>query len=224
MSSDGVNVRSGPDASDSQIGRFPPGCLLSFDGYCIGEPEPDFLTHLPDQRWLLVHRRHRWLVSAANVMSFSREEALGRTSTRICSDLTGTVRLGKPKLVVEAQPGGRVILKVPTGNAAMMGYAVVGVGTSSNPARSWKHLTLQENGPAFAVLWDPSSIVSALPNGTGFVDLAASVCLAGEVPQYGAAAYAQWHFVDGKYVGSKDYVPSDEDGDQIARVACLVPG
>ncbi len=46
----GANVRAGPSEDTEQVARLPADCSVGFDGYCIGVPEPDFATGVPDSR------------------------------------------------------------------------------------------------------------------------------------------------------------------------------
>ncbi len=59
----GVNARSEPRRTAPQVARYPPGCLVGFDGFCLGEPVTDSAyvaeeVRRMDARWLRV-ARHR---------------------------------------------------------------------------------------------------------------------------------------------------------------------
>ena len=68
----GANVRAGPSEDTQQIARLPGNCSVGFVGYCLGVPEPDFATQVPDSRWLILPAGRGFV--AAGVVQSQRPE------------------------------------------------------------------------------------------------------------------------------------------------------
>jgi hypothetical protein len=47
----GAAVRAAPALNAEVLKRYPPGCKLQFDGYCLGEPASDVASNTPDIIW-----------------------------------------------------------------------------------------------------------------------------------------------------------------------------
>jgi hypothetical protein len=94
----GVNARTKPRLSAAQVARYPTGCLVGFDGFCIGDPVVD-VTYagepVPrrDGRWLRIarHRNNPFAHWLAHVISGEPDHeqyiAAGVTQARSLVDL-----------------------------------------------------------------------------------------------------------------------------------------
>jgi hypothetical protein len=177
----GVNARSGPGPQYPQVNRYPTGCTLGFDGYCIGPAERDFVIGTPDQRWLIVRNRNQF-VSAAVVLSESAESDLGSKPSPRCTTFGGlpqprtitqfTYNTGTGELNVSA-PGAVLIgYGIATLNPSSPGYVVGTLGTDVN-SRFPAHLA-------------PSVLEGYAQGATGQVLLGAAICIAVNVPVVGS--------------------------------------
>jgi hypothetical protein len=142
----GANARRGPDESFPQARRFATDCTLSFDGYCVGQPEKDLifgkkeLGGLEDQRWLIVHRstlgtlllgkddEQPMFVASGVVQSQSAESALGGAPSKKCKKYGGWSEPGQVNFVPRLARDGSVHLKARAENAILIGFSVVNVG------------------------------------------------------------------------------------------------
>lgn len=142
--SGGVNARSGPDESYPQVRRFAGDCTLSFDGYCIGQPELDLklglkkFGFLEDQRWLILHRAtlrslvglgrpSPIFVASGVVQSQSQESLLGGSPDSRCKKYGGWSEPAPVTFLARASRR-TVDLRASSSGAAVIGFGVVDVG------------------------------------------------------------------------------------------------
>jgi hypothetical protein len=172
----GVNARSGPGREFSQRNRYAGDCTLGFDGYCIGPPEPDFVLHSPDQRWLKVYKRDEF-VSAAVVLSQSPERQLGSGPLPSCREHGG---LPEPTAIQT------FTYDISTGALSATATSAVAVGyglAAPAPFNPRFHVgTLGTVDPGFEAKLSPTSMGGLLGVINGEIWLGATVCLADNVP------------------------------------------
>ncbi|WP_371496869.1 helix-turn-helix transcriptional regulator [Kitasatospora sp. NBC_00374] len=49
-----TRVRQGPSLNADSIAEYPPGCAVSFSGFCLGDVIKDMTSNTPDMRWFKV--------------------------------------------------------------------------------------------------------------------------------------------------------------------------
>lgn len=113
----GANARSGPGSTFEQVNRFPAGCSLGFDEYCVGQPFRDFNYDWPDGRWLRVPHGNGF-VHAGAVLSVAPESKL---KFRRCAD--GIPPPGNTSLTVASNPDGSSTLEARSERAYSIGFA-----------------------------------------------------------------------------------------------------
>jgi hypothetical protein len=182
----GVNVRSGPGTDFPQTGRFTSGCTLGFDGYCVGEPAPDFLTGEPDVRWLRLHRSPGY-VSASVMRSVTADSGLRPAPHPKCPG-DGAMRAYDPAEwdPPRGGPDGAVVLAASSPGAVLLGFAVLlpePLRRGTGQVRQVALVAADENGHG-AAQWNTSASTRDM-QAPGDVVAAVSVCLAGAVPQPG---------------------------------------
>jgi hypothetical protein len=187
----GANARSGPDESYPQTRRFAANCTLSFDAYCIGQPEKDLLFgkkeygNLEDQRWLVLHRstigtllgredRHPTFVASGVVQSQSPESDLGSTPAKKCDKYGGWERPQQISFVARRARDGSIRLKARGQNTILIGFGIVNVGrTGGNEihrlSTEQRPQRVTGGGPATATIpadsavgpWGPTLVVAS---------------------------------------------------------------
>jgi hypothetical protein len=219
-----VNVRSGPGREFRQIDRFPGGCTVGFDGFCIGEPIPDFITNVPDDRWLLLHRR-AGLVSSGKVQSQSRDENLGSRPAPECAQLGGDPL--PPPAVLTAKPrrGGTVVLSATSKGASAMGFALYFATSPLNGMLPFTQLGIKTPiATGFSAKWSAAYSAQFLPGQQGDIDVVAAVCLASTVPESGSGTALAFH-LNGASVEMAPEPPhlSPQVMDALSETACEGP-
>lgn len=204
----GANARSGPDESYAQTRRFASGCTLSFDGYCIGQPEKDIVFGTPgngelqDQRWLILHRstlgtlllgkhdEHPMFVASGVIQSQSADSKLGDAPAKRCDDDGGWASPGEFSFVARLTRRGDVHLKARGTNSVLIGFSVVDVrrqgGDDIHRLSNQQHPQRITDGNAAAAVIKGGGAVG--PWGPTLV--VASACLAPNVVV--ANDYAVW--------------------------------
>lgn len=173
----GVNARSGPGPEYQQVSRYPAGCTLGFDGYCIGFEERDFVVGTPDQRWLLVRHRDQ-LISDAFVLSESAESDLGAIPSPQCARLGG---LPQPNMITQfTYNTGSGELRAAAPGAVLVGYSAVTLGAGSPAYHTGALGTDASSG--FPAQLPPAQLAGYVQAATGQVLLGAAICLAVGVP------------------------------------------
>lgn len=213
----GVNARRGPGREYQQANRYEGNCTLGFDGYCIGRPEPDFVLHTPDQRWLLVHDRNQ-LVASAVVLSQSPESALGTAPSPKCAKLGG---LPQPSQIVQFS----YIMSNGQLEALAPGAAAVGYGLATVPQRdrTYQPIALAVDAN-FSAKLAPGNIANLVQT-SGGVWLAASVCLADNVPVVNSLRAIRLTFRGTHIVGEQNNAsPPSAIRSQLAEIACNSSG
>jgi hypothetical protein len=195
----GANARGGPDESYAQVRRFASGCTLSFDGYCIGQPEKDIIFgtsdngELEDQRWLILHRStlgtlllgkdddHPMFVASGVIQSQSADSELGDAPAKQCDEQGGWAPPERISFVARKSRNGDIHLKARAAKAILIGFSVVNVGRSGgndiHRLSSQVHPQRVTDGDAAAATIKAASAVG--PWGPTLV--VASACLAPNV-------------------------------------------
>jgi hypothetical protein len=226
----GANARSGAGTGYPQVNRFPGGCTLGFDGYCIGEPIGDLRamitkdTPWPDQRWLIVHRRDE-LVASGRVQSQSKESDLGEKPDSRCGKWGGQPPPKVTNLTVTPPPAGQdlVALQVESSGAVAVGYAVQLLTAPIDGAYPFGRIGAKANGPAFEARWNPVLAAEHLSNQSGDVRVAAVACLAPADPM-GDPLAKRVHLVHGKVTSVQDEKLTDtNEQERLGHTACSVP-
>lgn len=169
----GVNARSGAGIQYPQVSRYGGSCTLGFDGYCIGISIPDYLLGTPDQRWLIVHDRSQF-VAAGVVLSQSAESNLGSAPSPKCKNAGGETQPERLEFSYNTMSG-RL-------NASAPGAVAVGYGLAAVPQNSPSyHSIALATKAGFPASLSAAAIPNVVPV-SGGVWLAASVCLADNVP------------------------------------------
>jgi hypothetical protein len=195
----GANARGGPDESYPQVRRFDTGCTLSFDGYCIGQPEKDLVFGSPerggleDQRWLILHRstlgslflgkddEHPMFVASGIVQSQSAESKLDPNPASICDESGGWMTPAQIEFSARLARDGSLHLKARADSAILIGFSVVleghQGGNDIHRLSSEPHPQRVTGGDAAAATIKKGSAL--LPSGATL--LVASACLAPNV-------------------------------------------
>jgi hypothetical protein len=170
----GANARSGPGREFPQVKKYRGDCTLGFDGYCVGAPEKDRFLNTPDQRWLIVHKRHEFVASAV-VLSQSQESALGTTPAKECAKLGGSPQPRRVDELTYDIKSGRLTAQAP--DAVAVGYGLAAVGSTT----TYKVGALGTDG-SFSASLTTTTIVQRTRITDGVVLLGAAACLADNVP------------------------------------------
>lgn len=236
----GANARGGPDESYRQMRRFAAGCTLSFDAYCVGQPEKDLifgeerLGGLEDQRWLILHRStlgtlllgredtHPMFVASGVVQSQSAESELGDLPAKKCNKYGGWKSPGQVTSVARVARDGSIHLKAQADNAILIGFSVVDVGrvggNDIHRLSTEDHPQRVTGGGAAAAKIEGADAVA--PSGPTLVVTAACLAPNVEIPDN----YAVWKISDAGHgtlvvKQSKDGL-ADEQRSRALTAAC----
>lgn len=219
----GVNSRSGPATSYEQTDRFPLACTLGFDGYCVGSSVPDFLTKLPDQVWLILHRRQDFMADA-RIASQDPPSSLGVLPDRRCSKLGGLPLPERADLQANLLKNGQVALTATARNAVAIGYVVEPVTPTITGGYPYRPLPMGIEAPNFASTWNAPTTAQSLVRHAGIVMFAAQPCLAADIAAPVPATVGVARVVASRVVSLK-LLPTvhPRDSDRLAREACAGP-
>jgi hypothetical protein len=218
----GVNARRGPGRQYEQINRFPGGCSLGFDGFCVGEPIPDFVTDEPDVRWLLLHRAEG-VVASGKIQSQSPERSLGRAPAGRCSSIGGLPLSPPVSLSASIEAKSLVHLLGRSRGAGSIGYAIYFATPLTIGGFPYAQIGLTKDvtPQGFPSDWDAAYSGSFLPGGRGEIDVLAVVCFAPTVPQLGSGTLLRF-VLDGDSVARKSGQPrlTSSEVEALERTAC----
>lgn len=194
----GVNARAGAARNADPVGRYPGGCTIGFDGYCVGEPIDD-LAYLGqtskrlDSRWLRVAQSRDWrhplahmlsgepdgtrFVSSGRVTVIATHGRLRKLPPTDCGAGSGDVADFTAPLPTTATNGNPVDL-TPTGIRLYDYGAAVWLGGNSR-SQSFRQVDM---GPDGRLLWKAGVTATQLREKPAPVLIAVTACLAPGVP------------------------------------------
>ncbi|MDQ3402126.1 MAG: hypothetical protein M3548_01870 [Actinomycetota bacterium] len=216
----GVNTRAGAGRQFAQVGRFPAGCTVGFDGYCIGEPLPDILLppNAPDRRWLIAHRSEE-LVPAAFMLFQGGEAGLGAPDES-CDKYGGTDAAPIKGVTATEIPDG-VNLGATAPEVALVGYSATEV---EGDDRTYVRIGQSDDGKTqFSVPWNIAETNPFTEGRTGASWVAAVHCLAGNAPASGTLRVMRVDLQDGKMAQVPQVVTDEVDvnvQEKLAQMAC----
>jgi hypothetical protein len=208
-------VRDRPSLIGTIWRRYPTGCELAFDGYCIGEPKDHWLFHEQDPVWFSWADRHGYVPSA----DIAGGPSAGHVDRRDCAHdkplpdppqitAPGRRRLTGPIEIAAAAPG-----------AIEVGFAVYYADSDAGlDLADWHQIGVDvQTGDGITARWDTRSVPGQGERGRPITVLAAP-CLGLQFP---APDSVQRNYVaanGGGGVGRKS--PPPDSIDHARRVAC----
>jgi hypothetical protein len=172
-------VRPQPNLRTKALLKYPPGCRLAFDGYCLGEPKDDWRFDLLDPVWYS-------LASAEGYVPSADIRARPRRGIALL-DCEGDEPPPRPPEIT-APPGGRLTGPVEIAAAAPgaieVGFAVYypEIAGRADSAR-WHQIGVDLNtGDGITANWDSRSVPGQGERRPASITLLAVPCLGLEFP------------------------------------------
>jgi hypothetical protein len=177
----GALVYVGADNSRRAETRYPAGCSLDFEGYCVGQPVRDLRLHAPNSVWYVVRRRE--LLPAASVSPIVRPLGIGPSTCVGSAPQPLTPTIVEPR---RTEIAGVVRFVAAAPYAQMVGFAAYYQDVPGDArTRSWHRISVDRSvSGGFHVRWDT---LSAQPIGRSRrmrVIVAAVPCLALDFPAF----------------------------------------
>ena len=168
-------VRAEPNLHSRVLLRYPPGCRLAFDGYCVGEPKDDWRFDVLDPVWLAPTATEGYVPSAdiragPGPGALDLRDCVGDEELPRPPEITAPLakRLTGPVEIAAAAPG-----------AVQVGFAVYYPELSGRPASArWHQIGVDLNtGDGATASWDSRSVPGQGDRRPASVTLLAVPCL-----------------------------------------------
>lgn len=203
----GANARTGAGSAYPTIDRFGSNCTIGVDGYCVGEPNTNSLTQLPDQRWLLVHDKHE-LVSAAVLRIQSPQSALGGAPAASCSQYDGSTGPKTLTWRATAAPKNEVVLHATAPGALLIGFAVAYSPVQAGGEYPYVNVGYYSPVPGYVsaaseATWKLIN-TPVLLHGTAKIIVAGEACYADDIPAPGTSDARLLTFTNGVLTKATD--------------------
>ncbi|MGI5323862.1 helix-turn-helix domain-containing protein [Actinomadura nitritigenes] len=180
---EGAHVRSGAALDRPTVATYPPGCVIGFTGFCIGDKVTDRTAGIPDSRWFILPDGH--VVASAVVH--------GNPPTHLAPSGCAAARPAPRRLSLTAigapSRDSRVVLTATGPNVQIVGFAAYYAGDPASPGlRLWHQIGLiGESASSLSVTWRPDRLPAPVHAGDR-VPVAAVACFGGGAPGEAAAA------------------------------------
>jgi hypothetical protein len=175
-----IGVRPQPSLDSTVVVKYPIGCRLAFDGYCIGEPKDDWRFDVQDPVWFSL-ASGKGYVPGADIRSGPAE---GGGAFLDCPG--GEPRPRPPEITA---PRGRrltgaVRIAAASPRAVQVGFAVYYPEVAGRPhSASWHQIGVDLNtGDGITADWDSRSVPGQGEHRPAWVSLLAVPCLGLEFP------------------------------------------
>ena len=170
--------------------RYPPGCELGFDGYCLGEPKDDWRFDTQDPVWF---RLTEPLESGGRGYIASADLKAGPPGDDLNEIDCGTPEPLQPEITSPRRDKltGRVHFAAAAPNAIQVGFAINydHLRGSVRSNRTWHQIGVDTNtGDGVSVSWDSRSVPGQSHGEVSSVTLVVVPCLGLEFP---ARSYAE---------------------------------
>jgi hypothetical protein len=150
-------IRQEPRFDSGVLRRYPPGCELAFDGYCIGDPKADWRFHVPDPIWFSLAEEDGFVASAdirARPKAGSVPALSGCTGGRPAPEI--------PEITdpVSEKVQGELEFTAAAPRAIEVGFAVYYPNTAGRPGTArWHALGVDLNtADGVSAPWDSRSV------------------------------------------------------------------
>jgi hypothetical protein len=210
-------VRGRPNLHSGVLLRYPPGCRLAFDGYCLGEPKDDWRFDVLDPVWFTLATTEGYVPSA----DIRAGPAGGSLELRECP---GGQPLPRPPELTAPTRGrltGPVEIAAAAPRAIQVGFAVYYPEVSGRrESAHWHQIGVDLNtGDGATASWDSRSVPGQGDRRPASVTLLAVPCLGLEFP---AEAVDQRTFVVANGGGPKPQriTPPSESTVVARQLAC----
>lgn len=159
--------------------RYPAGCVLDFDGYCVGESLRDLRSAAPDTVW---YRRGKDFIAGATITPISTSRRKG-DAARPCPGSVPPPRTPAFLAPLARALSGHPRLAVVAPYAEMVGFAAYFDNVpGSRGTGSWHRISVDRSASGgFHVTWDTLSAIGKQRVGTQ-VTVVAVPCLALNFP------------------------------------------
>ena len=151
-----TSVRDRPTLIGKIWRRYPAGCRLAFEGYCIGEPKVHWLFHEKDAVWFSLADGHGYVPSADITAGPSAENV---RTPGLCSRQATTGAAGDHRAQGRRLTGPIEIAAAAPG-AIEVGFAVCYADLAADPTWSdWHQIGVDvETGDGITARWDTRSV------------------------------------------------------------------
>lgn len=179
---DGAPVRAGAALDRPAVATYPPGCVLGFTGFCIGQKVTDRTAGIPDSRWFVLPDGR--VVPSALVH--------GNPPTHLTPAACADARKAPKRLALKAvgppAPDSRVVLTATGPDLQIAGFAAYYAADPAAPElRLWHQIGLTGTAaPALSVAWRPDRLPAPFHAGERVL-IAAVACLGGGDTGYAAS-------------------------------------
>jgi hypothetical protein len=214
---EGAHVRSGAALDRPTVATYPPGCVIGFTGFCIGDKVTDRTAGIPDSRWFILPDGH--VVASAVVH--------GNPPTHLAPSGCAAARPAPTKLSLKAvgapSQDPRVVLTATGPNVQIAGFAAYYAGDPASPEiRLWHQIGLVgESAASLSVAWRPDRLPAPVRPGDR-VPVAAVACFGGGAP--GEAAVLASLRLPGPHDAASLASPSTTVDASAREAACKYPG
>lgn len=173
-------VRAEPNFSSDVLLRYPPGCRLAFDGYCLGEPKDDWRFHVRDPVWFSMVTGDGYLASA----DIRAGPGAGSVDLLQCAGGERPPRPPEITAPVGSRLSGPVDIAVAAPGAIQVGFAVYYPEVAARPSSArWHQIGVDLNtGDGISAIWDSRSVPGQGERLPAAVTLLAVPCLGLEFP------------------------------------------
>ena len=210
-------VRGQPNLHSGVVVRYPPGCRLAFEGYCLGEPKDDWRFDVLDPVWFTLTNTEGY-VPSADIRAGPKSGGLDAL------ECPGGEAAPRPPEITAPPRGpltGPVEIAAATPGAIEVGFAVYHpeLADRPKPAR-WHQIGVDLNtGDGITASWDSRSVPGQGDRRPAWVTLLAVPCLGLEFPaeEFDARTYLVAN--GGGRVPRRTTPPADSITD-ARRLAC----
>ncbi len=175
-----AHLREEADLHSGIVVRYPPGCELAFDGYCLGEPKDDWRFDIQDPVWFRTAGGDGYVASA----DLKAGPAGGNVPSVACPGREPAPR--RPEVTAPLRPtiSGPVEFAAAVPEAIQVGFAVYyDDDPGPRDASSWHQIAVDiETGNGISARWDSRSVPGQSLHRAADVTLMAVPCNGLEFP------------------------------------------
>jgi hypothetical protein len=213
-----AHLRAEPNLHSDVLLRYPPGCRLAFDRYCLGEPKDDWRFDVLDPVWLRVRGGDGYVASADLKVGPPRgsvprgpcvQDRRGPTPPALTAPLSQ--RLKGPVEIAASAP-----------RAIQVGFAVYYRDLPGEPgSATWHQIGVDLNtGDGVTTTWDSRSVPGQSRRRAASVSLMAVPCLGLEFPALRPTTHNYFVANRGRPSAPPMLNPSPESKDLGRQIAC----
>lgn len=232
----GINARAEADLSSTQLARYPTGCTIGFDGFCIGRPVRDVTyAGLPvqrrDGRWLRIARSRtpvkHWLAHKLSGEPHNDQYiAAAVVQTRSFENLSDqriTCPAGRPDpatatVTISPMPDGTVRLQGRSEHSYDLQYAVF----IPQPTSGERYRQISADAEQVGI-WNAKATAQSVPTSGAVVVVVAVPCIGPSIPPFdlGTMAVNTVTLDQNSKIQVQSGAPGREfDPEQAAKTAC----